>query len=110
MANVRVSNGAKRRELRRYYKSINARCGICGKPIDYSLPAYHPLSFEIDEKIPISKLPKEQRVHAAISRETTQAAHRQCNQRKGNKIIPKEPQNAKEEKISQLPITTSRTW
>ena len=55
MGNLRYKNGAKRRELRRYFKHKGEPCALCGKPIDYSLPAGHPMSFEIDEIVPVSK-------------------------------------------------------
>lgn len=97
MSNPRYKNGAKRRELRRYYKHRQDPCGICGKPIDYSLPAGDPMSFEIDEIIPVSK------GGDPFSKENTQAAHRICNQRKSNKII-----REGSERAANLPLPTSR--
>ena len=55
-----------------------------GRPdeIDYTLPAGHPYSFEMDELIPISKggLP---------TYENSDATHRCCNQWRGNKSVEK---------------------
>jgi len=72
-SNVRVSNGHARRTLRRWWKSQGLPCQICGRAIDYSLPSGHPLSFEVDEKIPVS------RGGNPLSRENTGPAHRSCN-------------------------------
>lgn len=98
--NPRYKNGAKRRELRRYYKYRKDPCALCGKPIDYSLPATHPMSFEIDEIIPVSK------GGSPFSRENTQAAHRICNQRKGNKVLKQGERRITLEK----PLPRSREW
>ena len=51
--NPRVSNGTRRRDLRRRVASMGLPCALCGAPIDYSLPAGHPLSFELDEIVPV---------------------------------------------------------
>lgn len=99
MGNPRYKNGAKRRELRRYFKHRGEPCALCGKPIDYSLPAGHPMSFEIDEIIPVSK------GGDPFSKQNTQAAHRICNQRKGNKLI-----RQGKAKAANLPIPKSREW
>jgi hypothetical protein len=62
--NPRRSNSALRNKQRAYWKSRGLPCGICGKPIDYSLGMItdatgkrfmHPLAFVIDEIIPVSK-------------------------------------------------------
>ena len=53
--NPRRSNGSRRDAIRRRWRSIGAPCALCGKPIDYSLPAGHPMSFEVDEIVPVSK-------------------------------------------------------
>ena len=98
--NGRYANGAKRRELRRYYKMLGDPCHLCGKPIDYTLPAGHPMSFEIDELTPYS------RGGDPFSRENTAPAHRICNQRRGNKPI------GSGDKMSSLnkPLPRSREW
>ncbi len=76
-SNPRYSNGARRRAIRARWKAIGAPCALCGKPIDYSLPAGHPMSFEVDEIIPVS------RGGDPLDFSNTQPAHRSCNQRKG---------------------------
>jgi 5-methylcytosine-specific restriction endonuclease McrA len=76
--NPRTKNGHRRRELRRWWKAQGLPCALCGQPIDYDLPAGNPLSFEVDEIIPVSL------GGDPLSRENTQPAHRICNERKGN--------------------------
>lgn len=61
-------------------------CAICGRPIDYSLPARDPMSFELDEIVPVSRLPIDQRKAAACDVGNVQATHRICNERKGNRM------------------------
>ena len=63
--NPRYANGNARRKLRERYKAMGLPCGICGAQIDYSLGFIidhrtgkrrpHPLSFVIDEIVPVSK-------------------------------------------------------
>ena len=58
--NPRKSNGARRNANRARMKAEGRGCWICrafGRPdaIDYSLPARHPMSFELDELVPVSK-------------------------------------------------------
>ena len=76
--NPRVTNGYRRRRLRDWWKAQGLPCALCGQPIDYSLPSGNPMSFEVDEVIPVS------RGGDPLSRENTQPAHRICNQRKGD--------------------------
>lgn len=45
---------------------------------DYSLPAGHPMSFEVDEIVPVSK------GGDPLDFDNTQPTHRVCNQRKGD--------------------------
>ena len=73
-------NGTRRRKLRARLKALGNPCAICGQPIDYTLPAGDPLSFEVDEIIPVSLGGDE------LDPNNVQAAHRICNQRKGNKL------------------------
>lgn len=79
--NPRRQNGARRTKLRRRVADEGAPCHLCGKPIDYTLPAGHPMSFELDEIIPVS------RGGDPLARENVAPAHRICNQRRGNKML-----------------------
>ena len=95
--NTRYANGSARRKIRAYWKAQQLPCALCGRAIDYELPAGHPLSFEVDEIVPVS------RGGDPLSLENTQPAHRICNQRKGNKMQG-------DEALHRLPITNSRRW
>lgn len=90
--NPRWKSG-RRRKYRQRFKAIEAPCGICkGKlgAIHYDEPSdsKHPLSFVIDEIIPVSKWKEAGYPSAAAAADdfnNLQAAHYICNQRKGNK-------------------------
>lgn len=56
-------------------------CGICGKPVDYSLRYPHPLSACIDHIIPIAKGGHPSDI------ENMQLAHWTCNRQKSDKLI-----------------------
>ena len=94
MSNPRYQNGALRRKHRARFKAMQAPCGICrGRlgAIRYEEPsnAQHPLSFVIDEIIPISKWQQagyNSAREAAEDFNNLQAAHWICNAKKGNKI------------------------
>lgn len=73
-------NGSRRRKIRARLKAMQLPCAICGMPIDYTLPAGDPMSFEVDEIIPVSLGGDE------LDMCNVQPAHRICNERKGNKI------------------------
>lgn len=77
MSNLRYKNGRRRRQIRARHQAIGAPCALCGKPINYELPAGHPMAFEVDEIIPVS------RGGSPIEWANTQATHRSCNQSKG---------------------------
>lgn len=73
-------NGSRRRKLRARLRAQGLPCAICGRPIDYDLPAGDPLSFEADEIVPVSLGGDE------LDWANLQPAHRICNQRKGNRL------------------------
>ena len=83
-----------RRKYRQRYKAMQAPCALCGGRlgrIHYEEPsdAKHPLSFVIDEIIPISKWREggyDSPAAAADDFNNTQPAHYICNQAKGNRI------------------------
>lgn len=77
----RYANGHARREVRAWLRAQALPCHICGRPIDYSLPAGDPMSFEVDEIIPVSK------GGSPIDRGNVAPAHRICNERRGNKPV-----------------------
>jgi len=53
-------------------------CGICGKPVDFSYKAPHPLSPSVDHIIPVSKGGHPTDIS------NLQLAHRCCNRAKGD--------------------------
>ena len=55
-------------------------CGICGKPVDFSYRAPHPLSPTVDHIIPVSL-----GGHPSDP-DNLQLAHRCCNREKSNKM------------------------
>lgn len=89
--NPRSANGSLRRKYRARFQAQGAPCGIChGRlgPIRYDQPsdAAHPLSFVIDEILPISRFAEfgyGSREEAARDWGNLQAAHYCCNQKKG---------------------------
>ena len=94
MKNERYANGSLRRKNRARFKAMDAPCGICrGKygPIHYDEPSdhNHPLSFVIDEIIPISRALEfgySSKREAAEDWNNLQAAHYWCNAQKSNKL------------------------
>ena len=93
MSNPRSKNGNLRRKHRARMKAIGAPCGICGGkfgPIHYDEPsdAAHPLSFVIDEILPVSRYEEygyASKAAAAQDWNNLQPAHYICNLEKGNK-------------------------
>ena len=96
-SNPRYHNYSKRISIRKRWRAIGDPCHLCGKPIDYSLPAGHPMSYEVDEVVPVS------RGGDPCDWGNTQPAHRCCNQRKGNG-------RTKRGEPKKLPLPTSRRW
>ena len=96
--NPRRANGHRRDELRRWLRSQGLPCHICGLPIDYSLPAGHPMSFEVDEIVPVSK------GGSPFDRSNVAPAHRICNQRRGCKPLGSAP------RARDMPSVTSQNW
>lgn len=78
--NPRRTNSHRRNKLRDKVKSKGLPCALCGKPIDYDLPAGDPMSYELDEIVPVS------RGGNPYDENNVQPAHRLCNQQKGNKM------------------------
>jgi 5-methylcytosine-specific restriction endonuclease McrA len=58
-------------------------CGICGKPVDFSLKYPHPLSACIDHIIPVAKNGHPSDI------DNLQLAHWTCNRQKSDKLIEK---------------------
>lgn len=94
MNNPRNKNGNYRRKCRARFKAMDAPCGICrGRlgPIDYTAPSdgRHPLSFVIDEIIPVSRWREfgyDSPEAVAQDWNNLQAAHYCCNAAKSNRL------------------------
>lgn len=96
-SNPRCSNGHARRKLRARLRAERRPCHICELAIDYELPAGDPMSFEVDEIVPVS------RGGDPLDYANVDAAHRICNQRRGNRM----PGDAG---ARGLPVVRSRYW
>jgi hypothetical protein len=77
-SNPRYRNGHRRRQLRAQVLAEETHCGICGQPVDVSLPAGLPESPEVDEIQPVSL------GGDPLDRNGCRLTHRRCNQRRGN--------------------------
>lgn len=96
-------NGSRRRKLRARLRAMRLPCAICGMPIDYDLPAGDPMSFEVDEIVPVSLGGNE------LDWSNLQPAHRSCNQRKGNKM-GYTCETAHVRGSAPPPVSTSQDW
>jgi 5-methylcytosine-specific restriction endonuclease McrA len=113
MKNERYANGSLRRKHRARFKAMDAPCGICkGKygPIHYDEPSdhNHPLSFVIDEIIPISRALEfgySSKREAAEDWNNLQAAHYWCNAQKSNKLP-----NEQRKRFTPTKIVQDGTW
>lgn len=81
MGNPRRANGSRRTALRRRVAAMGMPCWICGLPIDYGLPPGDPLSFEVDELVPVSK------GGSPLDPSNVAAAHRCCNGWRRNRSV-----------------------
>lgn len=99
----RYVNGHARRQVRAWLRAQGLPCAICGRPIDYDLPAGDPMSFEVDEIVPVS------RGGSPIDRANVQPAHRICNERRGNKSIA-DMRSAMGPRPCDVGCRTSRSW
>lgn len=94
-SNPRRANGHRRNLLIKRLRAEGRPCWICrlaGKSgtIDYSLRFPHPYSFVIDELVPVSRYwmggyPSAQA--AALDYDNLAAAHKCCNEWRGNKSV-----------------------
>ena len=72
--------GHKWRKATAHVRRTQDVCHLCGLPIDKTLPSTHAKSFTVDHVEPLSL-----NQDRALDRSNLQAAHRDCNSRKGNK-------------------------
>ena len=93
--------------MRAWLKAQGLPCHICGMAIDYDLPAGDPMSFEVDEIVPVS------RGGSPTDPANVAPAHRICNERRGNRPLRKvaAPTTAKEtRRLGGGGCVTSRQW
>lgn len=108
--NPRCSNGSARRALRARVRSLGLPCGICGHAIDYSLPAGHPMSYELDEVVPVSRYKEggyQSARQCALDSDNVRPVHRICNQRRGNGL--RKPKRGRPNP-PRRGLPTSRDW
>jgi hypothetical protein len=108
MSRSRYGDGAARRKLRAEVAALGLPCHLCGRAIDYSLPAGHPWSYELDEIVPASRWREggyPSLTACVTDRANVAPAHRECNRRRGNAPlgVPAPPASA-------LPLPVSREW
>ena len=97
-----VHRGMFERNKRKIYATQTV-CGICGRPVDFSLKYPHPLSPCIDHIIPVAK-----GGHPS-DLENLQLAHWVCNRQKSDKLI--ERKDVKElQTISNRVLPQSMDW
>lgn len=101
--NPRMSNGSARRKLVKRVKAEGRGCWICrafGRPdaINYDLPPGHPLSFELDELVPVSK------GGSPYEYDNVDAAHRRCNAWRGAKSVAEVYSIARGGRAAQKPL------
>lgn len=100
-------NGSHQQQFRINKKKIYATqtvCGICGKPVDFSLKYPHPLSACIDHIIPIAK-----GGHPSAL-ENLQLAHWCCNRQKSDKLVEKQVFDQKVEAVSNRVLPQTFDW
>lgn len=88
-----------RKDLTKRVFATQDNCGICGHEVDKTLPAFTPMSPEIDEIIPVAL------GGSPYDFDNLQLAHRVCNQKKGKKLMD---EGGIDSTIN--PIPTSKAW
>ena len=79
-------NFRRRERMRRALSAVEHECWLClgaRGPLDFSLPATHPLAVEIDEEVPVS------RGGDPLDLSNAHLVHRYCNIEKGGRVLPR---------------------
>ena len=79
-------------------------CGICGKPVDFSLKYPHPLSATVDHIIPVSKGGHPSDIS------NLQLAHRCCNREKSDKLFASQETTTTPKVISNRVLPLHNDW
>lgn len=91
------------RNKKRIFATQNV-CGICGKPVDFSLKYPHPMSACIDHIIPVSKGGHPSDI------DNLQLAHWCCNRAKSDKLRQSNAQDGPLEVLSNRILPQSCDW
>lgn len=101
----------KMRGYRRTYESNRKKvlmsqdvCGICGEPVDKSLPFADPMSATVDHIIPIAKGGHPSDI------ENLQLAHRKCNRQKSDKLVNIVFVGNKKSEVNNRDLPLSADW
>ena len=101
---VAVSNGrstTNRDRDRAAIRRSKPPCGICERPIDYSLKWPDLWCYVVDHIIPIGPRPTPERIAELDVLSNKQAAHHKCNRDKSDKLA---------DELGPRTFVTSRTW
>lgn len=79
-------------------------CGICGKPVDFTLKYPHPLSPTIDHIIPVSKGGHPSDI------DNLQLAHRTCNRQKSDKLVERRGDEGQQAVVSNRILPATFDW
>ena len=91
------------RNKRRIYATQTV-CGICGKPVDFSLRWPNPLSPTVDHIVPIAKGGHPSDI------DNLQLAHWTCNRQKSDKLFQGKKEKAKTDTLSNRVLPQSMDW
>lgn len=100
-------NGTHRGQFEKNKKKIYATrsvCGICGKPVDFSLKYPNPLAACIDHIIPIAKGGHPSDIN------NLQLEHWTCNRQKSDKLYKDKQFSEKPKVIGNRNLPLSRNW
>ena len=79
-------------------------CGICGKPVDFSLKYPHPMSATVDHIVPVSRGGHPSDI------DNLQLAHRCCNRQKSDKLLRPHSKAEGEQTISNRILPLACDW
>ena len=98
-----TQRGAFERNKKKIFQTQTV-CGICGKPVDFSLKYPHPLSACIDHIIPVAK-----GGHPS-DLDNMQLAHWTCNRQKSDKLVEKRRFETGSELVSNRMLPQTFDW
>lgn len=95
----------KRQRIRRALMAVEHDCWLCLEPLDFDI-AYqsHPDFVVIDEEVPVAL------GGDPLDRRNCHLVHRQCNAKKGCKVLRRGAYAKKKQEAPVPPPATSREW